>query len=238
MERVWKEVFGDFIPVDNVPTGAYPYAPVFRRIGTLSIGRQVFYSPRRVYSDVNVQYYRLRGEGKDVRKVVFLSRGEPTLDLNLGREAEALRAAGFSPEILTCGAILWREDVREDLSRFGGVVLELVAVSEEVWRRVAHGYEGRLDALIRVVQGVPYDSEGPALRDFLTDLGIGRVFVLSEGGDVSLLLPHLRGEEIKVILVDFQRHQPPSEARHREGQRGQHAVGQHREGHKTGDGTD
>jgi len=225
MEKVWKEVFGDFIPVDNVPTGAYPYAPVFRRIGTLSIGRQVFYSPRRVYSDVNVQYYRLRGEGKDVRKVVFLSRGEPTLDLNLGREAEALRAAGFSPEILTCGAILWREDVREDLSRFGGVVLELVAVSEEVWRRVmrphpllrfpdvmegirafAHGYGGRLDALIRVVQGVPYDSEGPALRDFLTDLGIGRVFVLSEGGDVSLLLPHLRGEEIKVILVDFQRY--------------------------------
>ncbi len=225
MEKVWKEVFGDFIAVDNVPTGAYPYAPIFRRIGTLSIGRQVFYSPRRVYSDVNVQYYRLRGEGKDVRRVVFLSRGEPTLDLNLGREADALRAAGFSPEILTCGAMLWREDVREDLSRFDRVILDLVAASEEVWREVmrphpllrfssvmegmrvfARGYGGKLEALIRVVEGVPYGSEGPALRDFLAETGIKRAFVISGGGDISLLLPHLRGGDFEVIQADFQRY--------------------------------
>ena len=225
MEKVWKEIFGDFIAVDNVPTGAYPYAPIFRRIGTLSIGRQVFYSPRRVYSDVNVQYYRLRGEGKDVRRVVFLSKGEPTLDLNLGREADALRAAGFSPEILTCGAMLWREDVREDLSRFDRVILDLVAASEEVWREVmrphpllrfssvmegirtfAREYGGRLDVLIRVVDGVPYYSEGPALRDFLTEIGIKRVFVVSQGANSSLLLPHLRGGDFEVIQADFQRY--------------------------------
>ena len=198
---VWDRVFGEALRVDNVPTGASPYAPVFRRIGRLSIGRQVFYSPRRIYGDVSVRYYEMKARGREVRKVVFLSKGEPTLDANLGREAKALISAGFRLEVLTYGAILWREDVREDLSLFHRVVLGVGAVGERAWREVmrphpllnyekvvegmeefAKGYGGRLDAVVWEVEGID-EEERERIRRFLQKLGVRETYTVRPDED-------------------------------------------------------
>ena len=225
MIEVYRPIFGEAIFVDNVPTGASPYAPVYRRIGTLSIGRQVFYSPRRVYGDVNVRYYSLRAEGKEVRRVVFLSRGEPTLDANLGREAQVLKAAGFSLEILTSGAMLWREDVREDLKRFERVVMTVDAVSERAWREVlrphtlleygkvmegvrafAREYGGELSGVLHAVPGIDYSKEGERLAGFMEEIGIRKVFVLPLGGDVEGVVGRLKRSGLEVeVLSERQR---------------------------------
>ncbi len=218
--EAYRRIFKEAITVDNVPTGASPYAPVYRRIGTLSIGRQVFYSPRRIYGDVSVRYYSLRAEGKEVRRVVFLSRGEPTLDANLGREAQVLKAAGFSLEVMTSGGMLWREDVREDLHRFDRVVITVDAVSEEVWRRVlrphalldygkvmegirafAKRYGGELLGVIHAIPGVDYLEEGGKLSEFLTEIGVGGVFVLPSGGNVEEVVERLADSGLEIGVL-------------------------------------
>ncbi len=218
--EAYRRIFGDAIFVDNVPTGAFPYAPTYRRIGTLSIGRQVFYSPRRVYGDVSLKYYSLKAEGKEVRRVVFLSRGDPTLDANLGREAQALKTAGFSLEVLTSGAMLWREDVRRDLSLFDRVVITVDAVSEDLWRRFlrphtllnygkvmegirtfAREYDGDLTGVLHVIPGVDYSGEGEVVGEFLKEIGVRKVFVLPASGDVEGVAERLEGLGLEVEVL-------------------------------------
>ncbi len=126
----------EFIEIDNVPTGFSPCAPVYKRVGGISVGRQAFYSPNRIYRTVNLEYYKLRAEGREARGVAFVSRGEPTLDINLGRSARVLKSAGFKVSVVTDGCMLWREDVVKDLMEFHKVILSLDAVDEEDWKRI------------------------------------------------------------------------------------------------------
>jgi len=212
----------EYIPVDNVPTGAYPYAPIYRRIGTLSIGRQVFHSPKRIYSQVNLRFYALKAEGREIRRVLFHSKGDPALDANLGRTASILKSAGFNLTVLTSGGMLWREDVREDLGAFDTVILTLDAATEETWRRVlrphpllkfhrvidgllkfSSAFTGRLVALIHVVETVNYDDELPPLRELLRSMRIDQVLLkdTTREGRAKELLEALEASELKVRVM-------------------------------------
>ena len=75
--------------------------------------------------------------------------GEPTLDINLGREAELLKELGIPLAILTNSSLIWREDVREDLIKFGFVSLKLDVVSEQLWRKIDRPHKSlKLDEIL------------------------------------------------------------------------------------------
>ena len=65
-----------------------------------------------------------------------MPEGEPTLDLNLGREIALLKSLRIPVGIITNSTLMFREDVREELGKADWVSLKIDAVQDQVWRAV------------------------------------------------------------------------------------------------------
>jgi wyosine [tRNA(Phe)-imidazoG37] synthetase (radical SAM superfamily) len=77
---------------------------------------------------------RLRGRGESVDYLSFVSNGEPTLDVNLGRTIELLKPLGIRIAVITNASLLWRADVREELAKADWVSVKVDTVHEDPWR--------------------------------------------------------------------------------------------------------
>ncbi len=74
--------------------------------------------------------------GEKVDYLTFVPDGEPTLDVNLGREISLLKPLGIKVAVLTNSSLIFREDVRGDLAKADLVSLKVDAISEDVWRKI------------------------------------------------------------------------------------------------------
>lgn len=99
-----------------------------------------FYSPDEIFKDVEEQIYRARSKNERIDSLTFVPDGEPTLDVNLGKEIELLKPLGIRIAVISNASLMWREDVRRDLMDANWVSLKVDAVTEEFWRRVNRPY--------------------------------------------------------------------------------------------------
>jgi wyosine [tRNA(Phe)-imidazoG37] synthetase (radical SAM superfamily) len=117
--------------------------------------------------------------------------GEPTLDVNLGKEIGLLKGLGIPIAVITNGALVYRDDVKEDLRKADWVCFKVDAVSERMWRKInrphqdldlkivlggmkdfATGFAGTLTTQTMLIKGHNDTSEEIAgLAEFTRDLG-------------------------------------------------------------------
>lgn len=146
---------GRSLGINNIPPKTCTYSCVYCQVGRTSrmtIERQVFYPPADVVADVRRRVQDVRSAGERVDYLAFVPDGEPTLDVGLGEEIEALRELGIPVAVITNGSLLWREDVREDLARADWVSVKVDTVDEAVWHRIDRPHRS-LD-LAEVLEGV------------------------------------------------------------------------------------
>ena len=137
---------GSSLGVDNVPPKVCSYSCVYCQVGRtteMKIERRPFYEPDAVAAAVRAKVEDARRQGEAIDYLAFVACGEPTLDVNLGREIELLRPLGIPIAVITNSSLISREDVRTDLARADWVSVKVDAVDEEVWRRVDRPH-GRL----------------------------------------------------------------------------------------------
>ncbi|NPA47751.1 MAG: radical SAM protein [Thermococci archaeon] len=179
---------GMSLGINNIPDKVCSYACVYCQIGrtlSMEIERREFYDPEAIAEEVERHVGSVNGR---IDYVTFVPDGEPTLDANLGRAAELLRDLGYRLAILTNSSLLWREDVREDLSLFDYVSLKLDAVSEGIWRKIDRPHKGLkleriLDGMLELrgdfggklvtetmLINIDYGDELRRIADFLADL--------------------------------------------------------------------
>lgn len=130
---------GRSLGINNIPPKACTYSCVYCQVGRTSkmqVARQAFYAPSMVVRDVREKVRETKEAGNRVDFLTFVSDGEPTLDLNLGKEIVALKSLGLPVAVITNGALIWRDDVRKDLENADWVSLKVDAVREDVWRGV------------------------------------------------------------------------------------------------------
>ena len=111
---------GRSLGVNHIPPKVCTYSCVYCQVGrtsSLRIRRCAFYDPARVAEAVRERVAQARSSGEAVDFITFVPDGEPTLDINLGQEIARLRPLGIPIAVITNGSLLWREDVRADLSR-------------------------------------------------------------------------------------------------------------------------
>jgi len=65
----------------------------------------------------------------------FVPDGEPTLDINLGKNIELLRPLDIKIAVITNGSLLNLKDVRKDLKKADLISLKVDAVTRETWLR-------------------------------------------------------------------------------------------------------
>jgi len=146
---------GRSLGVNNIPPKVCSYACVYCQLGRtikMQVERRPFYEPSEVLEAVRDKIERSRRAGEAVDYLTFVPDGEPTLDLNLGREIELLKPLGIKIAVISNSSLVWREDVREDLLGADWVSLKVDATQEEAWRKVDRPHGSlRLD---RILDGV------------------------------------------------------------------------------------
>jgi wyosine [tRNA(Phe)-imidazoG37] synthetase (radical SAM superfamily) len=175
---------GRSLGINNIPPKVCPYACGYCQLGRtikMQIERQAFYAPEEILKATQEKVSSAQAAGESIDYLTFVPDGEPTLDLNLGREIELLKSLGISIAVITSAALIWHEEVRAALRQADWVSLKMDAAREEVWRRInrpygtlqlsaildgalkfAAGFKGQLVTETMLVEGI---NDDPALLE-------------------------------------------------------------------------
>jgi wyosine [tRNA(Phe)-imidazoG37] synthetase (radical SAM superfamily) len=102
----------------------------------MCLDRGAFYLPEEIVRSVGIKVAQLKEKDEPVDYLTFVADGEPSLDINIGREIELLRPYGIKIAVITNASLLWREDVRNDLQRADWISVKVDAVSKKAWRQI------------------------------------------------------------------------------------------------------
>ena len=130
---------GRSLGINNIPPKVCTYACVYCQLGRtikMRVERSAFYEPGEIVRAVRDKVEKASGIGEAVDYLTFVPDGEPTLDVDIGREIELLRSLGIKIAVITNGSLIWREGVREDLMKADWVSLKVDSTREAVWHRI------------------------------------------------------------------------------------------------------
>lgn len=128
---------GRSMGINNIPAKVCTYNCVYCQLGRtlrMEVERTPFYEPRDIFDEARAKVEEARQIGIRIDYLTFVPDGEPTLDVNLGREIEMLRPLGIKIAVITNGSLISREDVRAELAQADWVSLKVDCTQDEVWR--------------------------------------------------------------------------------------------------------
>lgn len=130
---------GQSLGINNIPPKICTYSCIYCQVGrtlNMQVNREGFYSVDEIARSVETQVNEARKREEHIDYLTFVPDGEPTLDCNIGKEIELLKSLGIKIAVITNATLLWREDVREDLSKADWVSVKVDAVSRKTWRAI------------------------------------------------------------------------------------------------------
>ena len=134
---------GRSLGINNIPPKVCTYSCVYCQLGRtikMQVERSAFYEPEEILRDVQTKVERAKEAGEPINYLTFVPDGEPTLDVNLGREIELLKPLGTRIAVITNSSLIWREDVRDALMKADWVSLKMDSVIVDSWRRINRPY--------------------------------------------------------------------------------------------------
>jgi wyosine [tRNA(Phe)-imidazoG37] synthetase (radical SAM superfamily) len=183
---------GKSLGINNIRPKVCSYSCVYCQVGKTSentVERQVFYQPNDVLNRVRHSVDNAAVKNERIDYLTFVSDGEPTLDINIGREISLLKRIGLPIAVLTNSSMLWSKNVRKDLLKADYVSLKVDAVREDLWRRIdrpnkdlrlnavlkgirdfAEAFKGTVVTETMLVDGVNYKHEFERIAAFLAGL--------------------------------------------------------------------
>lgn len=184
---------GRSLGINNIPPKMCSYSCIYCQLGrtlNMPVDRREFYRPEKIFQDAEESVHASKHRGEGIDYITFVSDGEPTLDVHLGREIELLKKLGIKIAVITNSSLLWKEDVRNELALADWVSLKTDALSPDVWRRVnrphgslrltqilrgisefAHAFKGELTTETMLVQGVnDHVDEIGKISDFIAEI--------------------------------------------------------------------
>ncbi|HEX68999.1 MAG TPA: radical SAM protein, partial [Candidatus Bathyarchaeota archaeon] len=91
---------------------------------------------KEIFKEVRRKVEEAISRNENIDYLTFVPDGEPTLDMNLGKEIDALKQFGIRIAVITNSSLIWDEKVREELSKAEWVSLKVDAVSKEIWKKI------------------------------------------------------------------------------------------------------
>jgi len=144
---------GQSLGINNIPPKSCTYSCVYCQVGRthdMTIERKEFYQADEILREVGEKISKARDKSETIDYLTFVPDGEPTLDINLGREIEMLKPFGIKIAVITNASLVWEESVRDDLCRADWVSVKIDAVSEGIWRKVNRPRKSlKLDNILR-----------------------------------------------------------------------------------------
>lgn len=184
---------GRSLGINNIPPKACTYSCIYCQVGrTIDIQaeRRSFYEPEKIQQAIEEKVKKTLEAGEHIDYLTFVPDGEPTLDVNLGREIEQLKPLGIKIAVISNGSLMLREDVRQDLRKADLVSLKIDSVIPVNWRRInrppsslnlpeildgvlefAKTYNGKLITETMLIRHVNhYENQISKIANFLAEL--------------------------------------------------------------------
>ena len=182
---------GKSLGINNIPAKICSYACVYCQIGRtikMSVERKAFYEPEEVFEEA-------LKKSSDADYITFVPDGEPTLDVNIGKEIEMLKSIK-KIAVLTNSSLIWREDVQYDLMDASLISFKIDAVSQDLWKKINRPYpslnineildamldfskkfKGRIITETMLIDGINYENEFDKIASFLKKLKPYKAYV-------------------------------------------------------------
>lgn len=172
---------GRSLGINTIPAKVCSYSCVYCQVGrtcTVNIARRRFWRPETIYAEVEEMVGELRDRNEAVDFLTFVANGEPTLDSSLGRMIELLKPLGIRIAVITNASLLWRADVRAELSLADWVSLKVDTVDEDLWRIVNQPDPSlRFDVLLNGMVSFSKEFSGVLATETMLVRGINDVDV-------------------------------------------------------------
>ncbi|MFC1909334.1 radical SAM protein [Chloroflexota bacterium] len=191
---------GRSLGINNIPPKRCSYSCIYCQLGRtadMQIRRKAFYEPLELARRVRERVRQVREKGESIDYLAFVPDGEPTLDINLGKEIELLRVLGIKIAIITNASLAWREDVWQDLQKADWVCLKVDAVTPDIWDSInrphkhlkldtildgmlgfARAFGGELTSETMLIRGINDDTrEVSRIAGFLAELKPVRAYL-------------------------------------------------------------
>ncbi|MBN1549835.1 radical SAM protein, partial [bacterium] len=141
--------------INNIPPKICTYSCIYCQVGrtlNMQVNREEFFPVDKIVHSVEDQVNEAHKRGEHIDYLTFVPDGEPTLDCNIGREIELLKSLDIKIAVITNATLLWREDVRKELSQADWVSVKIDAVSPGIWRKINRPHKTlQLD---KILQGI------------------------------------------------------------------------------------
>jgi wyosine [tRNA(Phe)-imidazoG37] synthetase (radical SAM superfamily) len=191
---------GKSLGINNIPPKICTYSCVYCQVGktcNLSIERKEFYKVEEIKNQVSKKVEQLKKLKEKIDFLSFVPDGEPTLDINLGKEIESLKDFGIPIAVITNGSLINSADVERDLSKADWVSIKIDAVSERIWKRVnrphpdlslkkilkgisefSNKYKGSFNTETMLIDGINTDKKQiNKIADFIGTLKIDKAYI-------------------------------------------------------------
>jgi len=145
---------GRSLGLNIIPPKICSYSCVYCQLGRtvkMQLEKQEFYKPEKILEFVQDKLKETEKAGEKIDYLTFVTDGEPTLDINLGREIDLLKPSGISIAVITNTSLIWQKDVRDALMKADWVSLKIDTVEEAVWRKLDRPH--RLLELPTILEG-------------------------------------------------------------------------------------
>lgn len=120
------------------------YSCIYCQVGKTrhpDLTRQSFFMPDQIFRAAEEHLNKLRAEDRP-DYLTFVSNGEPTLDINLGKSIMMLKGLGIPVAVITNSSMLYDQHVRDELMQADWVSLKVDAADAATWQRVNRPAEG------------------------------------------------------------------------------------------------
>jgi wyosine [tRNA(Phe)-imidazoG37] synthetase (radical SAM superfamily) len=191
---------GQSLGINHIPPKICSYSCIYCQLGNtikLQCDRGRFFDPEEILKDVRNRIEIARDQGEKIDYLTFVPDGEPTLDVNLGREIRLVKQLEIDVAVIQNSSLLWMEDVRMDLMEADWVSMKVDAVNLDKWRRInrphpdldhetvlegmrefANLFEGDLATETMLVRGLNDQREEiEGITDFLGELNPDKAYL-------------------------------------------------------------
>ena len=130
---------GLVLGINNVKKKVCSYDCIYCPIGEkscCSICTNNCLSPHELYVSVKNKIDEIKKSGKDIDYILFAGNGDPALDSNLSQEISILREFGYKIAVFTNSALLWNENIQENLMYADYVSLKIDTINEDTWMKI------------------------------------------------------------------------------------------------------
>lgn len=161
---------GRSLGINNIPYKTCTYSCVYCQLGkttNMLVRRRCFYKPEDLLIEVENKVKEILSKGERIDYLTFVPNGEPTLDINIGKEIMLIKQIGLPVAVITNASLLWNSRIRESLLEADLVSLKVDAVSRDLWQVVNRPHKSlQLNDVLEGVRKFTEIFEGVVITKF------------------------------------------------------------------------